>query len=184
MHIYLRLARDAVSYYLEYGKTPQIFDYCYQGNSLLSQRLIPDLGIKAASFVTIIIDNELRGCIGSTIPADGNFCEDLISHAIAAAFDDNRFSPITKYELEQAKFEISILKDFEAMSDLYDFDLITHGVNIIYESKHGVYLPEVGKMFENKDKFLLSLAEKAGMNRNELLNSRATRFKTEKYMED
>lgn len=67
-------------------------------------------GNKGAVFVTLTIRGELRGCIG--------FCEavlplkDALSQAaIAAAFEDPRFPPLTKDEFEKVTVEVSVLTE-------------------------------------------------------------------------
>ena len=51
---------------------------------------------------------ELRGCIGFP-RAVGPIKESLVDAAIAAAFEDPRFVPVSKYELEELLVEVSIL---------------------------------------------------------------------------
>lgn len=67
---------------------------------------------KSGVFVTLTIDGDLRGCIG--------FCEavlplkDALSQAaVAAAFEDPRFPPLTKVEFERVTVEVSVLTEPE-----------------------------------------------------------------------
>ncbi|NCB11432.1 MAG: AMMECR1 domain-containing protein, partial [Erysipelotrichia bacterium] len=55
----------------------------------------PELKEIGATFVTLKLNNELRGCIG-TLNAKVSILEDLISNAYGAAFEDPRFYELTK----------------------------------------------------------------------------------------
>ena len=60
---------------------------------------------KRACFVTLKMNNELRGCIGTIIPQT-KLAEDIITNAKNAAFEDPRFSPLTMYEIETNNLNI------------------------------------------------------------------------------
>lgn len=61
-------------------------------------------------FVTLKINGELRGCVGCFHPYDNSRLHKMVEkYAIAAAFQDKRFQPITMPELKQLSIEISIL---------------------------------------------------------------------------
>jgi AmmeMemoRadiSam system protein A len=84
-------------------------------------------GQKRACFVTLKMDDELRGCIGSIIP-HRSLADDIISNAKSAAFQDPRFSPLSEEEIKQNKLNIGITilsptenKTFKTPSDLYSF---------------------------------------------------------------
>ncbi|MDH5464475.1 MAG: AmmeMemoRadiSam system protein A, partial [Thiovulaceae bacterium] len=61
-----------------------------------------------ATFVTLIKQGDLRGCIGSII-AFRPLIDDVVANAQAAAFEDPRFLPLTLEELPYTEIEISIL---------------------------------------------------------------------------
>lgn len=121
-----------------------------------------------ASFVTIEKNGNLRGCIGSIV-AHTTLIDDLISNAKNAAFNDSRFNPVKKDEINELEIAISILSEpkeiiFSDENDL--LDKITPFVDgiIIKEGKHqAVYLPSVWEMLPNKREFLNSLKLKAGL---------------------
>jgi AmmeMemoRadiSam system protein A len=68
----------------------------------------PFLLEKRATFVTLKIDNQLRGCIGSILPKM-SLIDDIIYNAKQAAFADPRFTPLTYEEFQKINIEISIL---------------------------------------------------------------------------
>jgi AmmeMemoRadiSam system protein A len=67
---------------------------------------------KAACFVTLTQQGQLRGCIG-TLEAHRPLLQDVKSNANAAAFHDTRFSPLTSAELNTTEIEISLLSSMQ-----------------------------------------------------------------------
>ena len=61
-----------------------------------------------ASFVTLTINGDLRGCIGALEPYQP-LAEDVREHAVAAALEDYRFPQVQESELEQISIEVSRL---------------------------------------------------------------------------
>src|SRR5215207_3344011 len=65
-----------------------------------------------ATFVTLKQRDQLRGCIGSLQPYRP-LIQDVKSNAIAAAFRDPRFRPLSAQELEDTRIEVSLLSPQE-----------------------------------------------------------------------
>jgi uncharacterized protein len=59
-------------------------------------------------FVTLTLDGELRGCIGFTDPVKPLY-EAVIEAARLAAFEDPRFDPVSRKELQGLHVEVSVL---------------------------------------------------------------------------
>lgn len=123
---------------------------------------------KGASFVTLEKHNKLRGCIGSILPVM-SIAEDLAKNANLAATHDTRFNPITKDELKDITFKISLLTGFEEIKfSSYD-DLLKQikpkidGLLIKDGKRQGVFLPAVWKDIPNKKDFFTELKIKAGL---------------------
>src|SRR3990170_5160505 len=76
--------------------------------SLDLDALPPALRYPGVTFVTLTIDGELRGCVGA-LEAYLPLAEDVRAHAVAAAIQDYRFTPVTPQEAAQLKIEISRL---------------------------------------------------------------------------
>ena len=82
------------------------------------------LNEKRASFVTLTLNKELRGCIGS-LEANRTLFDDLVNNAYMAAFEDPRFLELSFEEFNKIEIEISILtppiiveyKDFEDLKN-------------------------------------------------------------------
>ncbi len=119
-----------------------------------------------ASFVTLKLNGVLRGCIGSIFPTKPLIL-DIIDNAKNAAFYDSRFEPLTERELPYIGLDISILSSIERLQFKDERDLLSkihpHGIIISDKNNRAVYLPEVWEQLPNKEVFLNSLKEKAGL---------------------
>lgn len=124
-----------------------------------------------ATFVTLNIGSQLRGCIG-TLKAIRPLIEDVSHNAYAAAFQDNRFNPLSAQELGVIKIHISILNEpediyFSSESGL--IDSIRPGIDglILKEGyKRATFLPSVWQSLPDKHDFLNHLKSKAGLDKN------------------
>lgn len=119
-----------------------------------------------ASFVTLEIEGKLRGCIGSIYPTKPLII-DLIDNAKNAAFQDPRFEPLTIEEFNNIEISISILSSIERIKFKDEKDLLSKiypfGIIISEKEKRAVYLPVVWEQLPDKEIFLNSLKEKAGL---------------------
>ena len=106
----------------------------------------------------------LRGCIG-------HFGEDVPLHEIvaemarAAAFEDPRFVPVGKEELEDIDIEISVLTPMRRIHSLDEFELHRHGIYIRKGYRSGTFLPQVADEVNwTKEEFVSHCAQdKAGI---------------------
>jgi hypothetical protein len=142
----------------------------------------PDLRRKAASFVTLHIDSELRGCIGS-LDAGAALVEDVARNAFLAAFEDPRFEPLAVHEAPRLDVEISVLGTPEPLpfaSEAELCDILRPGVDgLIVEAsgRRGVFLPQVWESLPEPDDFLAHLKAKVGLGNVPLgTGTRAQRF--------
>jgi len=123
---------------------------------------------EAASFVTLTKDGQLRGCIG-TLEAYRPLIEDLRANAVAAAFQDPRFSALTAYEFDLVQIEVSVLSELESMhaksEEIAISKLIPQrdGVVLKYGSHRATFLPQVWKQLPDPKDFLAHLKQKAGL---------------------
>lgn len=129
---------------------------------------------KRGTFVTLNINNNLRGCIGHIIPQE-SLIDGIRINAINSAFRDPRFRPMTKEEWKNVKIEISILTEPELLSYTDAKDLLNKlrpGIDgVILKKGHyqATFLPQVWEQLPDKRMFLNHLCMKAGMNENEWL---------------
>ena len=100
------------------------------------------LNQKCGAFVSLHKHGRLRGCIG-------HFGEDYPLHEIvaemarAAAFEDPRFTPVTRDELNDLDIEISVLTPMRRIQSLDEFELHRHGIYIKKGYRSGTFLPQV-----------------------------------------
>ena len=101
-----------------------------------------NLNSKCGAFVSLHKHGRLRGCIG-------HFGEDVPLHEIVAemartaAFEDPRFSPVRREELEDIDIEISVLTPMRRIQSLDEFELHRHGIYIRKGYRSGTFLPQV-----------------------------------------
>ena len=130
----------------------------------------PLLQAEGATFVTLTINGQLRGCIG-TLEAYRPLIEDVRKHAIAAALYDTRFSPVQFEDLDEIEIEISRLTtpmplDYEDADDLLTkLRPSVDGVVLIDGSRRATYLPQVWEQLPNTGDFLSHLSAKMGLSR-------------------
>lgn len=128
----------------------------------------PPLRAPGASFVTLHIERELRGCIGS-LEARAPLAMDVANNAWSAAFRDPRFDPLTAREYERLDIHLSILTAPEPMRFSSEEDLLNQlrpGVDglVIEESfRRGTFLPSVWEQLPEARAFLRALKRKAGL---------------------
>lgn len=100
------------------------------------------LNSKCGAFVSLHKYGRLRGCIG-------HFGEDYPLHEIvaemarAAAFEDPRFTPVTREELDDIDIEISVLTPMRRIQSIDEFELHRHGIYIRKGFRSGTFLPQV-----------------------------------------
>jgi AmmeMemoRadiSam system protein A len=121
-----------------------------------------------ASFVTLHIGDELRGCIGSLQAQRPLIC-DVAENAFSAAFRDPRFAPLTEAELETLSLDISVLSEAERMVFDSEQDLLKQirpdvdGLILKDGNYRGTFLPSVWKSLPDAKQFLQHLKLKAGL---------------------
>lgn len=158
-HILLhQIAREAVEYRLRHGDELPVDTARYP-------RPLREPG---ASFVTLQIRGELRGCIGS-LQAYQPLVEDVAHNACAAAFSDPRFPPLSPQELPALEYHISILSAAEPIQFASEADLLRQirpGVDglILEDGRHrGTFLPTVWESLPDAVQFFQQLKLKAGL---------------------
>ena len=100
------------------------------------------LSSKCGAFVSLHKQGRLRGCIGH-FGEDVPLYEIVAEMARAAAFEDPRFLPVTRNELDDLDIEISILTPMRRIQSLDEFELHRHGIYIRKGYRSGTFLPQV-----------------------------------------
>ena len=154
----LKLAAASIKYGLE-ASSPlpvQLDDY----DDALRQN--------GACFVTLEIDHQLRGCIG-TLEAYRPLVLDVVENAYAAALLDPRFTPLQTAEYDALHYHISILHPPLEMQVKSEQDLLQQlrpgidGLIIEDAGRRATFLPSVWESLSEPADFLRHLKHKAGL---------------------
>lgn len=114
------------------------------------------------AFVTLKINDQLRGCIGYLLGQRTLF-ETVVEAAKQAAFNDPRFEPVSADELDDIKVEISVLSPFTPIKSYDEIIIGKHGL-LLDEGGRAVLLPQVATENNfNIPEFLTALCHKAGL---------------------
>jgi AmmeMemoRadiSam system protein B/AmmeMemoRadiSam system protein A len=104
----------------------------------------PLLEQRHGAFVTLKLNNRLRGCIGAVEPQKS--VRDVIADvAMAAAFNDHRFKRLSARELEHLYIEISILSPLHRIRDPREIEIGRHGLVVRRGKSSGLLLPQVAE---------------------------------------
>ena len=109
MDDYVKLAYDAIEYYLENKTYLRDFDKKFE-NKLNGIR------------VEVKIDGRLKGISGSIFPTRKNLGLDIIYEAVNAGFFDLKFNPITKENLKDLEIKVFEYFDVEKLRFIEDFN--------------------------------------------------------------
>lgn len=156
----IALARDSVRHGLDFGRPLDV----------AAMDLAPPLHASAASFVTLHILGDLRGCIGSIEPRRA-LAADVAHNAFAAAFHDPRFDPLDEREFDALDIEISVLGVPEPITFSSEAALLQQlavgrdGLILEQDGRRGVFLPQVWEDLPDPADFVGQLKRKAGIGR-------------------
>jgi AmmeMemoRadiSam system protein A len=123
---------------------------------------------KGACFITLMQQDQLRGCIG-TLDAHRPLLDDVKANAKAAAFKDTRFSPLTSDELNTTQIELSLLSPIQALSFSTEQDALSQlqpgidGLVFEYGYQRSTFLPQVWEQLPDAKNFLAHLKHKADL---------------------
>ena len=157
-HYLMELALASIRHGLKHG-SPLPVDLAGLAAELKSPR---------ATFVTLQIQGQLRGCIGR-LEAGRPLAEDIADNAYAAAFQDPRFPPLRENELEGLEIHLSLLTPAEPMEFTSEQNLLDQlqpgvdGLILAEGSRRGTFLPSVWEQLPTPGEFLEHLKRKAGL---------------------
>ena len=163
----IRLAREAI----ECGVTGQKL------SPLDESSLSFHLRQQGASFITLTLHGQLRGCIGALEPYQP-LADDVREHAVAAALQDPRFPPVQPEELNGIKIEVSRLTRPVPLEYSDADDLLTKlhpdvdGVILRdVTGRRATFLPQVWEKIRNPAEFMDNLCHKMGMSHDSWRNT-------------
>ena len=130
---YVSLARRAIEAYVNEEKKIKIPDGLPR--EMLEQR--------AGTFVSLHVDGNLRGCIGTIGPVRGSVAEEIIENAVSAATRDPRFEPVTPAELHYLEYSVDVLGPTEHIDSRDQLDVKRYGVIVTRGGRRGLLLPNL-----------------------------------------
>ena len=154
----LQIARKAIKCVVNKKEFPKL------ELSTLPQRLKE----QGASFVTLTLDGNLRGCIGA-LQASQPLVLDVQEHAVAAATEDYRFRPVSSQEVAALVIEISRLSPSQELEYSSPNDLLSKlrpgvdGVVLRRGFQRATFLPQVWENIADPSDFLTQLCFKMGV---------------------
>ena len=173
MNEYIKLAKNTIEKYIKIGEKieapknlPEKFYNCRKG-----------------VFVTIYekhSEKKLRGCIGTFLPTKENVAQEIIDNAISAAIHDYRFDPISKSELGDLVYEVSLLNPPEQINSVANLDAKKYGVIVkSLDERTGLLLPDIEGVKTPEEQISIA-CQKAGIDL-EMEKIELFRFTVEKY---
>ena len=151
---------------------------------------VPALRAEGATFVTLRRAGDLRGCIG-TVNAWRPLEDDVRANAVAAAFHDPRFEPLSRSEFADTSIEVSLLGPREAIVAV-DEDAVlgqlrpgVDGVVLECGRRRATFLPQVWEQLPDSRTFLSALKQKAGLAADFWSPEiRVSRYEVEKFVDE
>ena len=131
-------------------------------------RLPVNLQRPLGSFVTLKVQGELNGCIGS-IETNEPLGNSVARHAWSAAFSDPRLPRLRMADREHLEVEISVLSALDAIPAGSPDDLLgslrpkIDGLLIAAGTRQAVFLPSVWDQISSAETFVTQLFAKAGL---------------------
>ena len=141
-----------------------------------------------ACFVTLRMQDDLRGCIG-TLQAHRSLFDDVVDNAKAAAFRDPRFRPLSAEELAAVRLEISVLTAPEPLDVQDEEDAIqklrpgVDGVLLTWGAYRAVFIPKMWEQIPDTRQFLPQPRRKMGLPGPWRAGTRVDRFTAESWDE-
>ncbi len=154
----IRIARQSIEQGLDRGQ-PYLVEL---------QNCPPVYGHERATFVTLELERELRGCIG-TLEARRPLAHDVGDNSWSAAFQDPRFTPLTAGELAELSISISVLTEPTPMQVRDEDELLEQlrpgvdGLILEERGRRATFLPSVWDALQDPFVFVSQLKFKAAL---------------------
>ena len=126
----------------------------------------PQLAERGATFVTLTLGGELRGCIGS-LNAHRPLGQDVRDNAVSAALRDPRFPPLSAAEFADVRVEVSLLTEPDFIEFRDETDALAQlvpgrdGVIFFNGCQRATFLPQVWEQLPERRQFMAALKQKA-----------------------
>ncbi len=171
MHPIVKLAKDAVEFYVRERKTLPVN----------ADDLPEELKQRAGVFVCIKVRGMLRGCIGTFQPAEPTIAHETVRNAVSAATCDPRFLCVRPEELDSIKYTVDVLTSPEPVKDRSELDPRRYGVIVQAGGRRGLLLPDLEGV-DRADQQIGIAMQKAGIPPGTRVD--LYRFEVKRYGED
>ena len=131
MHPLVQLAKEAVEKFVAMGET------------MAPWEITAEMQVRAGAFVSIKLNGELRGCIGTIAPTRANLAEEIVQNAIGSALRDPRFPPVMVNELPYLSYSVDVLSSPELVAGEKELDPKRYGVIVESGDRRGLLLPDL-----------------------------------------
>ncbi|HWH68450.1 MAG TPA: AmmeMemoRadiSam system protein A, partial [Candidatus Sulfotelmatobacter sp.] len=176
-HPLVNLARAALEHYVKTGLEID-FSAGAPHEGTTPWRLPPGLPERAGVFVSLKMDGELRGCMGTTEPTEPTLALEVVHNAITAGTRDPRFTPVEEEELPFIDYSVDVLFPAEPCTRA-DLDPARYGV-IVEKGRHkGLLLPDLPGV-DTVDEQVSIAASKAGLSPRES-GMKLYRFRVDRF---
>lgn len=138
----------------------------------------PEMKEQAGVFVSLKIDGQLRGCIGTFAPTAENVAKEIIQNAISAATQDPRFPPVEPFELDEIVYSVDLLSAPEQVKGMDELDAKKYGVIVLSGGRRGLLLPDLEGV-DTVEEQLDIACRKAGISKSEEID--IYRFEVKRY---
>jgi AmmeMemoRadiSam system protein A len=143
--------------------------------------LTPEMERKAGTFVSLHDKaGQLRGCIGTFVPAQDNVALEVVHNAVSAATRDPRFPPVRPHELPDLDVKVDVLTEPEPVSGPEELDARRYGVIVQAKQgwRRGLLLPDL-EGIDTVEEQIRICRYKAGLSPHEQVE--LLRFEVERY---
>ncbi len=140
----------------------EAIDAALRGQEIDTTASSEHLAEKRGAFTTLHLHGQLRGCVGYVF-AVRPLVRTIAETAVAAAFNDTRFMPVSEAEARELDIEISVLSPLQSIAP-EDVEIGRHGLVVTLGGRRGLLLPQVPLEYGwDRDTFLAETCRKAGL---------------------
>ncbi|HWP97399.1 MAG TPA: AmmeMemoRadiSam system protein A [Syntrophomonadaceae bacterium] len=132
---------------------------------------------EGAVFVSLKKNGQLRGCIGTILPAYDNLAEEIAANAVSAGTRDPRFLPLSSSELDSLVYSVDVLGTPQSCRR-EELNPKRYGVIVKVGNRRGVLLPDLEGVDTVEEQLNIAL-QKAGIKPNE--DYEIERFEVKRY---
>lgn len=99
---------------------------------------------RAGAFVSLKINGQLRGCIGTIAPVRDSLAAEICANAVSAGCRDPRFPAVREDELDELVYDVDVLSEPERIPGPASLDPKRYGVIVsTADGRRGLLLPDL-----------------------------------------